>query len=704
MIWKLLPDPNLEIQFTMKLKYLLILLIFLSNSVFAQIQDTIIVAHSFSKEKGLQLKWFPASTKLFVAGYENGYNVYRAEAIKISATAEKLSEFVKLNAEPLKIWTPEKLEQAEENDSIYGIAKIFIHNTDMFLQQGGETMKDAIDISERFNMIAFLGNFSAVSSNKVAEAMGMYYADNSCDPLKKYVYKIEINTSGNYYSTILIQPQITVEKEKVVGVTATVAYETVNLSWFDNTAGTFTFYNIYRSKQKDKGYERLNAAPYLGAPQKVRKNKNTISYSDSIREYGAVYYYKVIGINVFEEEGIPSDPIMVKTIYRLRRAPKVINVKEIGNQEIELTWQVPQSELPYMKGYSIFRSSEGNINFSKIHQGYLPVKQMSFVDATDKTSSNYYKVCAYGESGDSICSLLKAFLLVDSIPPTAPEIGAGVCDSSGVVTISWNHPPEPDVMGYRVFRTYNKKREVARITKGHIADTLYVDTVKLKQPHSKIFYKIVAIDAHANPSDFSDFIEVALPDLLPPEQAYFKSCKSTVDGIYLSWQPSASPDVKALYLERKSKLDFEYETILSCTGDSLQISEYVDSATVSNIEYSYRLVVKDESGLFSKPSDPIRIVQLKKDKILSVSNLEAIVSKKNKMIKLVWEYPANAEGFRIYRAEGNGKLKTYTFAEGTKREFYDKRIKPNTHYTYMLIAELKGGFTSGYSKKVKVKY
>ncbi|MDB5273136.1 MAG: hypothetical protein JWO58_1503, partial [Chitinophagaceae bacterium] len=99
-----------------------------------------------------------------------------------------------------------------------------------------------------------------------------------------------------------------------------------------------------------------------------------------------------------------------------------------------------------------------------------------------------------------------------------------------------------------------------------------------------------------------------------------------------------------------------------------------------------------------------RILQPEKTPFPIVKNLQAFVSKDNKMVKLTWDFDMNATGFKIMRSKKGEPVQTYEFVPGSKREFYDKWLTPNTEYNYAIIAEIAGGRQSLMSKKIIAKY
>lgn len=688
------------------MKKVLIILSFLISVQFATAQnDTISILHHYKEGVGLQFKWISNSSEVFITGFTSGYNLYRAEAIRQSDGGEKLGTYKKLNNDPIKYWSDERVTQAIAVDSIYDIAGLFIGGVNEFINREEiEDMQSAIDMKKSDDFLELLANFTIISSNKCSEALGMYFVDKDNLSKDKYVYKLEVIGHPELDSYLIYLKSSRSVKEKVLGFKAQLVTEAVHLSWYNNGNKNYPYYNIYRSNKKSSGYEKLNSLPYTGGLGNGKTNANVTSFIDSIPEYGKTYYYKVVGVNAFEDEGVFSNVEEVKAYYLLTATPIISSAINDDNDRILLNWVVDSLDEDYIEGFNVFRAGQGAGPYKKVNEKKIPGKERDFLDDTEKGSSNYYILSAYGYAGDSLNSLLKSKLLLDSIPPATPTIVKGVCDTNGIVTLEWSKSLEEDFLGCRIFRTYDTILDPTRVSEELFADTLATDSVNLKRPHNKIYYRMYALDEHLNPSQPTPYFEVILPDKNPPTNGYFKDYNVDITGIKLEWVNSGAYDLAKMHLYRKGDTDFEYKMIKTFEGLGLDTTIFMDTTTKSFAKYLYAVQAEDEAGLTSNISDPIQVQQMDKRKQVAVKNLRAIASQDNKMIKISWNFAEEAQGFRVYRAENKGDLKTYKYIKGNVREFYDKWVKPDTKYTYLLVGDKGNGRKSGYSKKIVVKY
>ena len=687
----------------MKKILLLLSLVFIGN-ILAQ-NDSILLMNYYDQNQGAMLKWIPVNSDVFLAGFERGYLLSRAKVIENGGT-EKLLPFELLTAEPFHVWPVSKLEKELEKDSSLYVASIFVDGAEELKNMPVPTNeREAIERKQGDGFLHLIGSFSVIADNKVADALGQFFIDKTAELNQKYLYKIEIPGLEQYTSYMLVPNFANQPKEKVLGLNASLAPEVVFLTWYNNGSKNYPYYNIYRSEKLKGKYEKLNELPYVGQQGNAVMNEFSTSIIDSIPEYGKTYYYKVAGVNAFGFEGIASDPVEIKALYLLQNAPKITETEEGVNGEITLNWVFPKDEQKYLTGYNIFRADNGAGPYMRVNPERLSPKTFSFIDDTPKKSSNYYVMSAYGFAGDSTNSLLKAHLLLDSIPPAKPIAIEGKCDTNGILTFKWAANVEADLIGYRLFKTYDLAIEPLRVTSGYTPDTVYTDTLNLKEPFTKIYYRLFALDDHYNPSFPSDWFEIPLPDKNPPTNGSLTEYSVGMQGISLKWQASTAKDLAKMQLLRKSEEDIDYKVLYEIEKEKVASTlSYTDTSTKSFYTYEYALLTIDESGLESPQSNVFAIKQLDKRKVPAVTNLDALVSRENRVVKLEWDFPMNASGFRIYRQRNDGTLSTHKFVDGKVREYYDKEIKPNSEYTYLIVAQLPGGYPSGYSNKVTVKY
>lgn len=683
-------------------RFVIFFLIVFNFQAAAQRQDSLVVLAD-NTPQGVLIKWLPANSAVWVRGMKHGYYLERYEVQLLSGKWKMLRK-ENLTLSPILPWDDDKIKSAAlkdpdlKNVDLMTAGKLYDENSNP------ANAKASLENQSQKNFVFVMALFSQVLKNKTAEAMGTFFLDTTAEAGKIYLYRVIMNVPNGQKADVVVDRKVVSSMPKISGFAAKAVHKGADLYWLNPQRSGYIYYDIYRSEAKAGAYVKINKLPFIGDIGLVADAKK-MKYSDTLTEFNKTFYYKVVGINAFEKESPPSPILSVKPVYLIQKAPTIESGVSPDNKEILLTWEIAAQEKPHIAGFSVYHADSSNGRYKRVNEKKINAQTYSYTDLRkNKGSSNYYQVCAFGSTGDSVCSALKAVLLIDSVPPAPPTILSGVCDTNGIVTLTWKKGKEADILGYRVFRTFYTHKEPERITPGTIADTTLKDTVDIRSGWKHLYYGISSIDQHANASLLCKYFAVPLPDKTPPVNAIFKDYQAGYSGIVLKWIPSPSADIKFLHLLKKSEFDFDWQPFLKLRGDSLKVTQVKDSLTKSNLWYEYVLMAEDSAGLRSAKSGILKIQQPEKNPFPVVKNLRAVMSRENKMVKLSWDFDMNATGFKIMRSTKGQALETYEFVAGTKREFYDKWLTPNTDYVYAIIAEVPGGRQSLMSNRQEVKY
>lgn len=677
--------------------YIAIICLLAPYLMLAQKDSTILLLQTDTKI--VRVKWIPMGANSFVNHYDEGYNLMRYEVTKNADGSMSKSAMVQVNAKPIM---PLRLHEVPQNDANTSKNVQFgLDFVDNYRSQP-ESMREAVHKPNGVNFMYIFNLYYLLSSNASAKTLGVYYEDATISPNKTYLYVLISPTKGKVLGAQLIDASKPSTVFRPYHLNHKQQGKEIYLKWVEDTYFGTISYNLYRADALKGKYVKVNKRPIttIGA----LGYSNFINHTDTVDSYGKTYYYKATSMNFFEQESQMSEALEVKSVRYLEQAPHITQGLNLNKSEIELKWIMDVADKNHVKSFSVFKSKTGEGIYKKINTKPIDGNTFSYKDTKIQHSSNYYRVCAYGHSGDSLCSLLKGVFLVDSVPPAKVEMTYGVCDTNYIVTIRWKRNTEVDFLGYRVFRTYGERQEPIRMTRGHIYDTVFVDTLPKKISDKKIYYAVSAIDMHFNPSALGKYIVVKIPDKIKPSAPNFTDYEVTTKGIKLQWQLGVDQDLYQVILYRKSKFDFGYMQQARYRGDSLKIKEYLDTLTKSNESYYYKLVAEDSSGLKSEMKDAMGIKQMDKFVPHRVENLQTLASRSNKMIKLSWDFKGNAKSFKIFRAKDGKILETYEFVSGSMREFYDKNLSPNTEYSYQVQATYFDNRSSYLSTVVKVKY
>ncbi|HEX4946035.1 MAG TPA: fibronectin type III domain-containing protein [Blastocatellia bacterium] len=192
----------------------------------------------------------------------------------------------------------------------------------------------------------------------------------------------------------------------------------------------------------------------------------------------------------------------------------------VTQTQMEITWQPPAANLSGSQpanvlGYNLYRR-EGN-QFVLVNKTPLP--EPRYVEKQFQFGTTYeYIVRALSlprpgaplsEVIESNESLPLKVTPQDTFPPTAPT-SISIASRGGIISLFWPPNPEPDVVGYNVYRSEDEQTWT-KITPRPITTITFAD--RQVQIGKRYFYKIAAVDNAGNESPRSETrSEVAEPN------------------------------------------------------------------------------------------------------------------------------------------------------------------------------------------------
>jgi hypothetical protein len=282
----------------------------------------------------------------------------------------------------------------------------------------------------------------------------------------------------------------------------------------------------------------------------------------------------------------------------------------------------------------------------------------------------------------------------------------GKIDTAGNVVLTWTANTEQDLNGYKVYKSTvgPDSKTVIPLQAEPITTTEFKEKVLVKQLNRDIYYTVTALDNKFNESKYANFVLVQRPDVIAPAPPVLKSVQVQSDGksIAVQWSKSFSKDVRDYLIERRlngDSLETDWKQIYTATGLD---TAYVDATIQQYTSYDYRLQAVDSSNLKSDLSSTMSYFAKKPvQKVKSITNLNAYVSREKKYIELNWSLsnPDIVEVL-IYRAENRNENEVSLIATlpASRKIYDDESIKENTLYTYYLKAVFRNGGSSEFQK------
>ncbi len=557
------------------------------------------------------------------------------------------------------------------------------------------------ELDQRFSFALF----AADQSYKVAKMEGLAFTDTLAKSNEKYLYKIYANIpisidevdSGTVYIGMADYAPL----PKPFEVSAQFGDGIIMLKWnrefFERIYNSFI---IERSVDGGKTFQRIAKEPIVNTFTKENPDSKYHYKMDSIVNYKK-YSYRIKGRTSFGETGPASEPVEGEGAKLIESAAQITTHQIAPNNSILLHWQFDKKSESLITGFVVQRANNANGPFNTLKLE-TNVNTRSYNDVTP-LPTNYYRVGLLVNNKESNFSFPYLVQLEDSIPPAIPTGMLALIDTTGAVTLTWNKNTEPDLLGYRVYRSNFKNAEFAQITAAPVSGETIIDSINLKTLTSKIYYTITSVDFRNNTSAFSETIEVIKPDIIPPVPPVFKSVKSNESGIHLQWINSSSHDVAYHTLFRRKPEEENWLLIIKISN--LDSVSYTDNVVEPMQQYQYTLVAMDNSGLESTPSTPVTATKTYWQPV-KFKQFNYLIDREQKQIVLSWEMEGEipVKGVFVYRAKGDETLSLLNKVEGVVSSYTDANIGINTSYKYRIKAIFEDGRFSEWSEEISVKY
>jgi len=203
-----------------------------------------------------------------------------------------------------------------------------------------------------------------------------------------------------------------------------------------------------------------------------------------------VYVYEVVSINRRGYPSAPSNPVTVYWDYP-PQAPTMVGA-ERGDKRVDLSWQPVEGAT----GYNLYRRMEGEEEFPLNPLNREPVKESHYTDLSVHNDIKYFyslravrRVVKTDVEGKGSAGIPVTPIKIT--PPSAPVELVAIPLKEGI-ELNWRKNPEPDILGYNVYRRKVGEKEFKSLNESPAAKETYLDTrVELGQDYE---YAVTAVD------------------------------------------------------------------------------------------------------------------------------------------------------------------------------------------------------------------
>ncbi len=667
------------------------------------------------------LRWAPTTVDLWQRLNKTGYVVKRAELDKNGQIVAGSFKTLADSLSPVKPWPLDTIMlKVQETDSAAMVAAQALYG-EGFGSEASESSLDFVERNQVRNMRFGFGVLMADRSALAANLMGLRWVDRDVKPGQIYVYSVFPLDSALKGSFITILKNDPATNPKIEGLTAKASDKEVKLIWPKST-NPFSGFWIERSADNGKTWQKRTSDVIVfmdndNPAATTRPVETGIRYYDMPPEEspdnyifkdstdnGINYQYRVSGQTAF---GDFSDYAYVSANPQdLTPPPMPVVLQNKVDEKTNLaTLEWSMGEAPELiedlAGFTVWESRHPDSTFVQISTILPPVtRQFVSPKPLEKGKIHYYLLKAFDQKGNETSTFPLYMHVIDDIAPAAPLNPAYVVDSTGVVTLVWEHNTEVDLMGYRVYFKNDPDAELTQLTATPIFVNMFRDTVELLTMSERIYYQIQAVDLSHNRSEFSVVLEVQKPDVLPPIAPILRYPTMNDSLISLHWEPSSSEDVSQHVLYRRP---YERDSIweqLAILGP--RDTAFTDFSAVEEVLYEYTLRAIDDAGLASDWAFPVKGRRWFGAQIPNVENFTAAYSDSTKTVQLRWAYAPPVTGFlaevdysfSVYRAVGTGPMMRYRLFDRNTTQFSDPKSKTDGQYQYAVMVIFKNGKTS----------
>lgn len=679
----------------MKRSLYIIVMLFLLVECLAQTNNKLMVKY-FVKKNQIIFRLVPKDRALFNQMSENAINIIRYENLNGNLTNSVVINnflhpyYVADSAQWLKLFREDRQTTAFMYNTIYP-------NTD----KGAFSGKDKAGFEKMtYELMLLSCNFD----KRFAMAAGLYQVDSTISNSKKYTYQFAVYTTSKSINTnqlfsVEVDASVLSSNKQINDLKVKSRNKICTVNWkATNYTNEYYGYNIYRSEDS-VSYKKINGNPLVFTRTEYEKDKQFMLYKDTMPKTDKKFYYYIKGINLFGEEGDPSNIVTAISITPVNSRPTIDSLNVIQNKVVQLKWKMENSEetkLP--KKYVLQKSETESAGYSSIFES------STILSYSDKNVSkgSYYRIMAVLNNNDTIYSFSRYATIIDTVPPLIPTNFKAKVDKSGIVTLSWKKNTENDIQGYKLFKSNRPQDEFVQMNEKFITDSVSLDKLNLKTLSKNIYYKIAATDNNYNTSALSEYIEVKRPDTIPPQSPILVSVFQNTNGIIVKYILSSSGDIGKEVLLKKGENDIAFKEFMAFSKKD-SVGEIIDTLIDQGKTYAYKLQSIDEDGnvSYSRTLDFLFETGFRK----KIKDISFTVDRTAKKIDLAWKYDEkNVEKFIIYRSKKDEKPTIIKTVEGNTLQFTDRTVNIGNVYEYRIKAALVNGAESTISSPVSVEY
>jgi fibronectin type 3 domain-containing protein len=672
-----------------KIKYI-ILCLALSLCADLYSQDTVSVAvRSNVRKDMIQLRWAATSVSSWYYTVRNGIIIERYTLVSNGQTLAEPEKKI-LTSEPLKPRPLNDWEQIATDDGYAAIIAQALYGDTFEISGGTKDIAEIIALSQEQEQRYAMAMYAADMSYDAAMFAGWAFNDRDVRHGERYLYRvIPVSADADRRvetGSVFVGLDDYQELPKPLELDAIFGNSTVMLTWnFEILEKYYSSYFVERS-ENGKDFRRLTTMPLTNITGGSRMFR-----VDSI-ENNKRYYYRITGITPFGDESPYSDTVYGEGRTLLIYVPQILKAVPDDKGVFNVFWDFDERGNIVLSHFELQRSDTDRGEYITVISDISPKKRN--VLYRNPQPENYLRIAAIPKEGEPTYSFPFLLQIPDSIPPAAPKGLQGYIDTTGTVFLSWNSNTETDILGYRIFRGQTAGEEFVPLTDIAVTDTVFIDTVDVRNLNPKVYYSISALDKRYNQSALCTAVEITKPVLIKPSPPYITKFEATEEGVRLEWVTGRDESLASYIVYRGAgKADSAIAEISDL--------KYTDMTAVGGKTYYYAVSAKNIGDIESDISPEVyvraKFMKNKDEKIKKFTGRRVDSS-----IVLQWEHTiTNVKSINIYRKVNDDPLTKWQETEVHSTRTVDINVNSNSVYEYLLVIRDMNGKPASVQIKVK---
>lgn len=640
-----------------------------------------------TSKDGIAIRW----TFTFAGIPERGFNLYRKETGS--------ADFQRVNSTPLTMLSMEDVTREYGKETADGVYEVFA-------DFGGypidlNNLKQEKNIDDPFGL--GLVNLYLTVDIRRAKAIGYYFLDKDAAIGKTYMYEVRAIDSKGAEKLVAasnspIEHTGKPNLPKLPKPNFETSEENIRLSW--DAIGGYALYHVYKGEDR-KMLKRVSekAILFLETEQpdeKGQKKRNKkVEYVDAKVEIGKIYYYALTLVDGLGVESEQSEIVKVEYADKFAPPPPFGVKAEEKDGKLRISWE--PVGVPDLSGYYVYSDDSVEGNVMKMLSSEI-VRTNEFFDTPPAGRDRVYWVSSVDKSGNmSVPSNFAVGKIADMKPPARVK-GLAASSQPGKVILKWDPIADEDLHSYDVERTYKEDKEWIKVSSDPYKEIFFVDELDKGVPNVLV-YRVRAIDTSFNKGEYSDEIEVKLPDVTPPPAPVILDALSSENSVKLRWMIRWQKDVALVRLERAEAREGPWMQVKEF---DVKTTEYQDAGLEPGKKYFYSSFAVDAAGNVSERSE---VVEAAPKDTTPPSKPQALQgSAKSDRIALSWKPNVEKDlaGYMVFRMKGNVWAQVSNMLAAPA--FEDARINRGKKYQYCVAAVDRWGNVSEKSEMVEVEF